>query len=61
MLKYPHKNVILEKSQSALKSGKHTWTGSVGLGGGNWFGSDPLSKRILRYRPDPLSKSIFVS
>ena len=29
--------------------------------GGDWFGSDPLSKRVLHFRPDPLSKSIFVS
>ena len=44
----------------SLASG-HTWAGSVGLGGGDWFGSDPLSKRVLHFRPDPLSKSIFVS
>ena len=36
--------------------------GMVGrVGGGDWFGSDPLSKRVLHFRPDPLSKSIFVS
>ena len=29
--------------------------------GGDWFGSDPLSKRVLYSGPDSLSKSIFLS
>ena len=39
-----------------------SYVGRVGrVGGGDWFGSDPLSKRVLHFRTDPKSKSIFVS
>ena len=38
----------------------HRWAGSVRLGG-DWFGSDTLSKRKMYYSPGPPAKIGFVS